>query len=210
MFILETDPCSPSPCTYNGECKVRNGIAICIYPECVINSDCPREKACFGQKCKDPCIGACGINSLCQTVNHKPVCSCPIGFTGNARIQCTIPTVEGDLFDFKIFNKKKCFNKLNWNIEFEHMQNQFQNVFTILNARTIRLATTKNASILAHSIPAVSTVVATYNYIELCAYVMKGSLAILNNIVVKVSFLNFDLSNPYHKNEDFIEWIENV
>lgn len=210
MFILETDPCSPSPCTYNGECKVRNGIAICIYPECVINSDCPREKACFGQKCKDPCIGACGINSLCQTVNHKPVCSCPIGFTGNARIQCTIPTVEGDLFDFKIFNKKKCFNKLNWNIEFEHMQNQFQNVFTILNARTIRLATTKNASILAHLIPAVSTVVATYNYIELCAYVMKGSLAILNNIVVKVSFLNFDLSNPYHKNENFIKWIENV
>lgn len=85
------------------------------------------------------------------------------------------------------------------------MQNQFQNVFTIPNARTIRLATTKNASILAHLIPAVSTVVATYNYIELCAYVMKGSLAILNNIVVKVSFLNFDLSNPYHKNEDFIE-----
>lgn len=125
MFILETDPCSPSPCTYNGECKVRNGIAICIYPECVINSDCPREKACFGQKCKDPCIGACGINSLCQTVNHKPVCSCPIGFTGNARIQCTIPTVEGDLFDFKIFNKK----------------NALINLIEILNLNTCRTST---------------------------------------------------------------------
>lgn len=90
------------------------------------------------------------------------------------------------------------------------MQNQFQNVFTIPNARTIRLATTKNASILAHSTPAVLTVVATYNYIELYAYAMKDSLAILNNIVVKVSSLNFEFSNPYRKNENFIEWIKNV
>lgn len=96
---IETNPCSPSPCNYNGECKVRNGVAVCIYPECVINSDCPRDKACFSQKCKDPCIGACGINSLCQTVNHKPICSCPVGFTGNARVQCTIPTLEGKLFN---------------------------------------------------------------------------------------------------------------
>lgn len=90
------------------------------------------------------------------------------------------------------------------------MQNQFQNVFTIPNARMIRLVTTKNASILAHSTPAVLTVVATYNYIELYAYAMKDSLAILNNIVVKVSSLNFEFSNPYCKNENFIEWIENV
>lgn len=74
----------------------------------------------------------------------------------------------------------------------------------------IRLVTTKNASILAHSTPAVLTVVATYNYIELYAYAMKDSLAILNNIVVKVSSLNFEFSNPYRKNENFIEWIKNV
>lgn len=71
------------------------------------------------------------------------------------------------------------------------MQNQFQNVFKIPNVRTIRLATTRNASILAHSILVVSTAVVTYNCIELYAYVTKGSLAILNNIVVKVSSLNF-------------------
>lgn len=96
VFLSETNPCSPSPCNYNGECRVKNGVAVCIYPECVINTDCPRDKACFSQKCRDPCIGACGINSLCQTVNHKPVCSCPVGFTGNARVQCTIPTLPGE------------------------------------------------------------------------------------------------------------------
>lgn len=98
ISLLETNPCSPSPCNYNGECRVRNGVAVCIYPECVINSDCPRDKACFSQKCRDPCIGACGINSICQTVNHKPICSCPVGFTGNARVQCTIPALEGDIY----------------------------------------------------------------------------------------------------------------
>lgn len=98
FFFSETNPCSPSPCNYNGECRVKNGIAICIYPECVINSDCPRDKACFSQKCRDPCIGVCGINSICQTVNHKPICSCPVGFTGNARVQCTIPTLEGNIY----------------------------------------------------------------------------------------------------------------
>lgn len=86
------------------------------------------------------------------------------------------------------------------------MQNQFQNVFIIPNARTIRLATTRNALILAHSILAVSTAVATYNYIELCAYATKGSLAILSNIVVKVSLnFGFSISKIHIKNENFIE-----
>jgi len=112
VSVLETNPCSPSPCNYNGECRVRNGVAICIYPECVINSDCPRDRACFSQKCRDPCIGACGINSICQAVNHKPVCSCPIGFTGDARVQCTIPTLNGNTLSARICMTPTCLSEI--------------------------------------------------------------------------------------------------
>jgi hypothetical protein len=82
------DPCNPSPCSVNGQCRVVNGAAACYYPECVINQDCARDKACFAQKCKDPCVDACGFNALCQVVNHNPVCSCPAGFMGSARVEC--------------------------------------------------------------------------------------------------------------------------
>lgn len=87
---ISPDPCHPSPCNPNGECKVRNDVAVCIYPECLINSDCSRDRACFSQRCRDPCIGACGINSICQTVNHRPICSCPAGYYGDSQIQCRI------------------------------------------------------------------------------------------------------------------------
>lgn len=90
----ETDPCNPSPCNINGECRIQNGVAFCVYPECLINSDCPRDRTCFSQRCRDPCIGACGVNSLCRTINHNPICSCPSGFTGNPQVQCKISTVD--------------------------------------------------------------------------------------------------------------------
>lgn len=92
FIFLETDLCNPNPCTSNGDCLIKNGLAICVYPECIINTDCPRDRACFSQKCRDPCIGACGVNTICQTINHKPVCSCPSGFIGNPRVQCSAVT----------------------------------------------------------------------------------------------------------------------
>ena len=36
--------------------------------------------------CVDPC--SCGINAQCFVSNHKPVCYCPEGFTGNPEIEC--------------------------------------------------------------------------------------------------------------------------
>lgn len=85
---IPIDPCYPSPCNVNGECRVVNGIALCTYPECIINPDCPRDKACYSQKCRDPCKDACGLNALCQTINHKAVCSCPPGYLGSPYSQC--------------------------------------------------------------------------------------------------------------------------
>lgn len=92
------DPCVPSPCGPNAECF--NGVCNCVpefrgdpyvgcRPECVLNDDCPRDRACIRNKCMDPCPGACAINALCTVINHVPMCSCPGNMTGNAFSQCT-------------------------------------------------------------------------------------------------------------------------
>lgn len=57
-------------------------------PECVLNSDCSRDKACIRNKCKDPCPGTCGVNAICDVINHIPNCHCPPGTSGNAFIEC--------------------------------------------------------------------------------------------------------------------------
>jgi hypothetical protein len=94
-------PCDPSPCGSNAICKERNGAGSCscipeyfgdpytnCRPECSQNSDCDRSKACFNQKCRDPCPGVCGNNAQCHVVNHSPSCECLPGFTGNALSGC--------------------------------------------------------------------------------------------------------------------------
>lgn len=76
-----------------------NGICTCLpeyrgdpyrecRPECVLNSDCPRDRACLRNKCVDPCIGTCGENAECSIFNHVPMCSCRSGFFGNAFVAC--------------------------------------------------------------------------------------------------------------------------
>lgn len=94
---IPDDPCYPSPCGANAQCS--NGICTCLpeyqgdaytgcRPECVLNNDCPRNKACVRNKCIDPCPGTCGDNAICEVFNHVPMCSCPTGMTGNAFSRC--------------------------------------------------------------------------------------------------------------------------
>uniref|UniRef100_A0A1A9ZCQ5 EGF-like domain-containing protein n=1 Tax=Glossina pallidipes TaxID=7398 RepID=A0A1A9ZCQ5_GLOPL len=101
-------PCNPSPCGANAECRERNsaGSCTCIEgyfgdsysgcrPECVVNSDCPRDKSCNNNKCTDPCPGVCGINAECRISNHVPTCHCSPGYTGNPLSSCrVIPELE--------------------------------------------------------------------------------------------------------------------
>lgn len=97
------EPCNPSPCGANAECKERNGAGSCsclpeyfgdpytgCRPECVQNSDCDRSKACVNNKCKDPCPGVCGINAECRVQNHSPVCLCLIGYEGDPSRSCQL------------------------------------------------------------------------------------------------------------------------
>lgn len=109
------DPCNPSPCAQNGHCRVINGAAICTYPECITNDDCSSDRACFNQKCSDPCVNACGLNAICHGVNHKAVCSCPPGFFGSPYVQCLEdrkPTIKPECErDSDCTNDKACINQ---------------------------------------------------------------------------------------------------
>lgn len=96
------NPCEPSPCGANAECKVQGNAGSCTCladytgdpyqgcrPECLADSDCPLTAACFKNKCTDPCPGVCGYNAECYVTNHKPVCNCNTGYTGNPFSMCT-------------------------------------------------------------------------------------------------------------------------
>lgn len=104
------DPCVPSPCGLNTICQVMSGRAVCsclpdfqgdpqfgCKPECVINSDCPINKACLDRHCRDPCsIGnLCGINAVCQVRDHTAACVCKEGYRGDPFSQCILtPTIN--------------------------------------------------------------------------------------------------------------------
>ncbi|CAH0390731.1 unnamed protein product [Bemisia tabaci] len=106
--VTLSSPCSRSPCGPNAVCRVINNAAMCeclpdfygspsdsgCRPECVISADCPRNKACSGNKCQDPCPGICGTNAICHVVNHSPVCSCPVSMVGDPFIECRLAPAE--------------------------------------------------------------------------------------------------------------------
>lgn len=95
---IAEDPCTPNPCGPNAICN--NGVCTCIAeyqgdpfigcrPECVLNSDCPRDKACLRSKCTNPCsLETCAQNAICEVISHIPMCRCPPGLEGNALVQC--------------------------------------------------------------------------------------------------------------------------
>lgn len=119
---IPLDPCSPSPCGPNSKCREVNSQAVCTClpeyrgippncrPECVVNAECPPHLACLNKKCTDPCPNTCGVRALCTTKNHNPICTCPVGFTGDPFFQCS-PSENNNLFILNYFNKKiKEFN----------------------------------------------------------------------------------------------------
>lgn len=103
----EIDHCNPSPCGLNSKCVNLNNSSSCsclpnylgippyCRPECVENSECSDSRACINQKCRDPCIGACGYNAKCNVINHIPNCYCLPGTTGNPFVSCRVePTAS--------------------------------------------------------------------------------------------------------------------
>ena len=69
---------------------------------CQTNDDCPQTEACNNRDCVDPCN--CGTNAQCYVNNHKPVCYCPVGFTGNPEVAC-VPGENMTLFQCMMWAK---------------------------------------------------------------------------------------------------------
>lgn len=99
--IEPTNPCIPSPCGPNSECRAVGDQPACscrpnfigsppnCRPECVVNTDCPSNRACISEKCRDPCPGSCGFNADCRVQNHIPICTCISGYSGDPFTQCS-------------------------------------------------------------------------------------------------------------------------
>ena len=65
----------------------------CISPTragCSSDRDCPSTENCVNGDCVHPCDNpsACGINAQCDVYQHDKTCTCPEGFTGNAKVEC--------------------------------------------------------------------------------------------------------------------------
>lgn len=109
------NPCQPSPCGPNSQCKNVNENAVCsclpnysgtpptCRPECTVSSECPNTRACINQKCLDPCPGTCGRNANCRMIKHSPICSCKNSFTGDPFTICYPITGRKVLFFSQIF-----------------------------------------------------------------------------------------------------------
>lgn len=97
-----SNPCMPSPCGPNSECRVvaSNPACSCMAnyvgrppncrPECTINAECPGNRACQSERCQDPCPGSCGPQTSCTVVKHAPQCACQPGYTGDPFAGCVL------------------------------------------------------------------------------------------------------------------------
>lgn len=102
----DENPCIPSPCGPNSQCRVvgtQNQQAACsclpgylgsapnCRPECTTNSECPTTLACVNEKCVSPCVvqNPCAPqNAECSVHQHSPVCKCYPGYEGDPLIAC--------------------------------------------------------------------------------------------------------------------------
>lgn len=116
---LPVNPCNPPPCGNNAQCQVVNnqaecsclpgmiGVAPSCRPVCTQSSDCSPNQNCVNQLCVDPCPGTCGPRSICNVINHIPVCSCRPGYEGDAYRNCRpITAVVGKIASLFAFIAK--------------------------------------------------------------------------------------------------------
>ena len=106
------NPCIPSPCGPFSECRAIEDIPSCsclqnyigsppdCRPECSINSDCPSNRVCMREKCRDPCPGSCGVLAQCSVNNHVPICTCSKGYIGDPFTNCILNQITRKIFSF--------------------------------------------------------------------------------------------------------------
>jgi len=119
------NPCQPSPCGPNSNCREVNDQAVCscrsefegappnCRPQCTSSSECAPNRACINQKCVDPCPGVCGQQAICEVRNHSPICRCPTGMTGDPFVRCLPrPTSKEKENSYVYLTKPNPFNPM--------------------------------------------------------------------------------------------------
>lgn len=99
--IIPIVGCVPTPCGPNSQCRIVGETAVCsclpnylgrapnCRPECMTNSECPRNLACINERCVDPCVGSCASEAICTCYNHQATCRCPDGYVGDPFVACS-------------------------------------------------------------------------------------------------------------------------
>lgn len=57
---------------------------------CRSDNECANSEACVNGKCASPC--RCGLNAICDVLNHRSSCKCLPGYTGNPLLGCEPPS----------------------------------------------------------------------------------------------------------------------
>lgn len=98
--LCENQPCGRNAfctgITHKPICTCMEGflgdpIKGCDKKECDSDTDCSGDKYCDNNMCKIACLtkNNCGENSICSSENHKHICYCQPGFTGDPVKGCT-------------------------------------------------------------------------------------------------------------------------
>ena len=98
------DPCRVyDPCGKEALCETSSHRPVCRCPsgwagnpyeqcfkyECLVDDDCPFDKACVNKECTNPCNRLiCGSRAECRVDRHEAICFCPPGLQGNPVIAC--------------------------------------------------------------------------------------------------------------------------
>lgn len=113
------DYCKPTAtlpllqCTKDSQCQLGQ---ICEENACTVgcryDDTCPHDMTCLSKQCVNPCHHpeACGINAICSSVAHRPRCSCPPGYTGDANTLCSVSVVPVCLQDIDCGTGQICEN----------------------------------------------------------------------------------------------------
>ena len=151
------DPCKTSPCGEHAICTINpynnkkvdcqcidNFIGKPPYckPECMRNSDCKLDKACVTNKCSDPCLNNCGLNSECKVVNHRPVCACLQTYTGDPFVSCNALPLPGKYEYFALRTQNRTHHRT-WNMLLPHFT---PSVYTVQTVTLYKICTSDKFS----------------------------------------------------------------
>lgn len=106
------DLCASSPCETGLVCRTVEVLPLravaCVCPDggrvapdsgcrtppdadCSADADCANSQTCRRGSCVEACkADPCGLNAVCESVDHASRCSCPPEYSGNPRTECSL------------------------------------------------------------------------------------------------------------------------